>query len=392
MATLNDRNILSLRLDLPATGAWHAEVEVDYDEDITGEVSIVVDETTWTGTVVRGGNDFKRWRGMVVGGKGGLSTVVVAKYYSSGIALDTPLTDLLTATGESLSSTVSQELRDHVVARWQRMKGPASRALVALFNEVGANWRLLADGTLWFGEETWPAAELPAPILMDEDWSAGRLVFSDALALEPGQTYEDNRIYRVVHYIEDSRLTTEAWTRGSMLDRILEVVRRQTDYHALWPATVVKHIWGSTLELLPDDERLRGIGGLDKVPLRVDSPGSSILVAAGARVYVGFDGGDPKRPYATLFDFDPAKLISQTVTAQNMVGLLAPLAILGGNSDFVALAAKVDAQLAALDAVFSAWTPVAFDGGLALKTLLTALQIGPPTWPASVAATKAKAE
>lgn len=59
-------------------------------------------------------------------------------------------------------------------------------------------------------------------------------------------------------------------------------------------------------------------------------------------------------------------------------------------TDFVALASLVLAQLTALSNAFSSWTPVAGDGGAALKTLLTALQATP--WPASVAAALVKAK
>lgn len=55
-------------------------------------------------------------------------------------------------------------------------------------------------------------------------------------------------------------------------------------------------------------------------------------------------------------------------------------------SDFVALAAKVDANFKALKDMFTAWTPVATDGGAALKTLTGSLVLG------AVAATKVKAE
>lgn len=59
----------------------------------------------------------------------------------------------------------------------------------------------------------------------------------------------------------------------------------------------------------------------------------------------------------------------------------------GAQADFVALAAKVDAQLTALANVFSSWTPVAGDGGAALKTLLATLLA---TWPQSTASAAVK--
>jgi hypothetical protein len=58
-------------------------------------------------------------------------------------------------------------------------------------------------------------------------------------------------------------------------------------------------------------------------------------------------------------------------------------------SDFVALAQKVLDQLTALKSAINGWIPQPNDGGNALKTALTALFA---TWPASVAATQAKAK
>lgn len=63
----------------------------------------------------------------------------------------------------------------------------------------------------------------------------------------------------------------------------------------------------------------------------------------------------------------------------------------GQTTDFVALAGLVLAQLEALRDAIAGWTPVPNDGGAALKTALTALFVGPPAWPASVAAEKLRA-
>jgi len=55
------------------------------------------------------------------------------------------------------------------------------------------------------------------------------------------------------------------------------------------------------LDLLPDDERVRGTG-LTKVPIRYGIPGVKARVRAGARVTLGFEAGDPGRPYAGVWD------------------------------------------------------------------------------------------
>ena len=310
-AELNGLTLINATIDEPLVGAWHAQVEVDTEEAITGEVTIEIDDETWIGTVVRGGMDFRRWRGLVVGGAGGLSTVLDAKYYSQGVTLSAPLDDIMTATGETLSTTVSSSITGHVVARWQRMKGPASRALLAIATEADATWRVLRDGTIWLGTDDWDEADLEEPIVTDEDWAAGRIVLKDAAALLPGQTYDGNQIKRVTHYLVGSTLTTEARTVGDLFDRILDAVRRQTDYHRIWPARVVSQHGDGTLELYPDDEWLRGAGGLNRVPIRHGLPGTTLTVTAGARVRVGFEAGDPKRPYAALWDTDAAFTVIQ---------------------------------------------------------------------------------
>lgn len=60
-----------------------------------------------------------------------------------------------------------------------------------------------------------------------------------------------------------------------------------------------------------------------------------------------------------------------------------------GNA-FIARADKDDDNWTKLKTAIQSWTPVANDGGAALKTILMALITGPPAWPASVAATQGK--
>jgi hypothetical protein len=134
------------------------------------------------------------------------------------------------------------------------------------------------------------------------------------------------------------------------------------DYFALYPARVAKQNATKTLELVPDDSRLPQ---LSNVPIRLGIPGTTVEVAADARVLVGFENGNPNQPVATLWE------------ASGLVKL-----VFGAlENDAVAMAAKVEAQLAALKNAISGAAVTAGDGGLAFKTnLMTALS----SWPASV--------
>jgi hypothetical protein len=78
------------------------------------------------------------------------------------------------------------------------------------------------------------------------------------------------------------------------------LVGRRLDYHALYPCTVAAQS-GNTLELIPDDERVRGFG-LGSVPIKTGAPGYQYTVPANSRVLLGFEAADPKRPYCALWD------------------------------------------------------------------------------------------
>lgn len=87
----------------------------------------------------------------------------------------------------------------------------------------------------------------------------------------------------------------------SALERFIRRVMGFTKYHALYPCTVESQDGNGLLDLTPDDEAIRGTG-LGEVPIRHGLPGFTVKVKAGARVLLGFEAGDPKRPYAALWE------------------------------------------------------------------------------------------
>lgn len=96
-------------------------------------------------------------------------------------------------------------------------------------------------------------------------------------------------------------------------------------------------------------------------------------------------------PYPeALRDFDPDAICVAFEDGNAKLRVTKDAVEVGGATDFVALAGKVDAALEALKEVFANWTPVTGDGGTALKTALTALLSS--GWPHTTKAAKAKAE
>lgn len=84
------------------------------------------------------------------------------------------------------------------------------------------------------------------------------------------------------------------------LDRIIRFVTRETLYLRSFECTVEIDHGDNTLDLLPDDARVRGTG-LSRVPIRHGLPGVTVRVATGSRVLLGFVEGDPRKPFASLW-------------------------------------------------------------------------------------------
>jgi hypothetical protein len=92
------------------------------------------------------------------------------------------------------------------------------------------------------------------------------------------------------------------------LDRIKEDltafvrwVMRDVTYHRLYACSVQGQDGAGLLDLLPDDAAVMGTG-LSKVRIRHGLPGFTVKVPTGARVLLGFDNGDPQKPYAALWE------------------------------------------------------------------------------------------
>jgi hypothetical protein len=101
-------------------------------------------------------------------------------------------------------------------------------------------------------------------------------------------------------------------------------VGRRLDYLARYTAVVVAQT-GDNLSCKPDDSRLPTLVG---VKLRYGIPGLVLQVAPGARVLIGFDAGDPTKPFAELWSTTVP--ISLALTAATSVTLAAPTITMSG--------------------------------------------------------------
>jgi hypothetical protein len=319
---INGQRAMTADVTMPRVGAWHSDVESDGAEKLSGAVTLTVEGLPFVGTIIRSGVSGGRVKSKVVGGKGKLPTELPGKNYASGVRVRNVIDDILRECGETLSPTSETAVLAHFLGKWERSAGKASVCLVDVLEPVGAIWRVLADGTIWVGANAFPAQKIEH-LLLDEDWVAGMLELApERPDLRPGVTIHDQQISYVVHRLRPDSLRTEAYvvdSPGNHLEKLLSRMRREVDFSRKYSGRVVSQS-GNTLQVIPDDPKLKGKGvgtGLDKVAIRTGFPGE-VKVPAGARVMIGFDGGDPDKPYAEGWDgttYDEIRLGNGTLPA-----------------------------------------------------------------------------
>lgn len=190
--TVAGLNVLDGLVYLPRTGVWHADLNVDSFSPLSGSVSIQLGSQTLNGTVTRSGSDVsKRLRVRIVGGNAGLGKVLPPKSYWQ-VPLRIPLTDAITGAGETLSATADPNLLGMQLLAWSCMQGGTAGGVVgALMASVpNTAWRVLIDGTVWCGYESWPPSSLPDTVTIHSEPEKGRVtIASDAPSVLPGTAF-----------------------------------------------------------------------------------------------------------------------------------------------------------------------------------------------------------
>lgn len=212
--TLNGRPVLRGTITVPLGGRWVADLAVDAPEGIAGAVELEVGGVRWRGTVHRGGVDEDVWQGRVVGGAGGLDRPVLARAWDGLQPARGLLVELLSEVGEVLSGTSGDAVNVNL-ARWTRLDMPAHHALADLVRAVGARWRVLFDGSVWVGVETWPEFVLPEDAraeLLSTDSRTGTSTYAlPGAYVQPGRVFEGRRVGSVAYELAGDRDRVRVW-------------------------------------------------------------------------------------------------------------------------------------------------------------------------------------
>jgi hypothetical protein len=341
----NGVNVLGGSIIMPLRGVWSADLIIDAPDGSGFEADTAVsvlaeDGIVLHGTVVpdRTGSFLEAVHVRLLGGAGGMGEMVTPKGFAQpGAYVRDVLSNINDASGEELDTTVATSFLNSNLTAWNTVAVPAADALNALLDIVAPtyNWRVLDNGKLWIGEETWPdetdAFEVLSHNPTDNTYDLG--VSSPSITV--GCTLDGiGKVSRVEHTIEPDRVRSRVWVHVEGEERgwraaVAKIVRQETagiDYFTLYDAKIVaQSADGKTVDVQPGDARLPG---LCKVPLRNGVAATVCKVATGTFVRLGWDRGNPSLPYACLWQGD------ETATEITIGGL--------SGAQFVALANKTN--------------------------------------------------
>jgi hypothetical protein len=147
----------------------------------------------------------------VVGGHGGLGRELGSKWYlDSPVSL--PLADVLTETGEMLSTTSSAAATSVQLRTFPRVKSAASSVLDVLAEAAGATWRVLEDGTIFVGADTFPDGGVTTYDLVGASPDDDRVDVAVSLpAIRPGTLFRSRKVVHVIDTIEASSVRTNVY-------------------------------------------------------------------------------------------------------------------------------------------------------------------------------------
>jgi len=334
---LKDTSAAEVAATFPRRGAWSAQV------DIAGPISLkagdhtqlVIDSLSAACTVVSvDGSIVGHTKARVVGGAGGMAGTIKAQNYGNGPSLRTVLVDMLVQKGERLSTTSDPTVLLARLRTWQTFSDiPLGEQVTRLLEAQGAAWRFADDGSVVVTKDSTPAAtQLPSDATVEGSSPAGSVSYR-VPALDrvprPGTTLNGQAVNEVT--IDANAGTTLVSLHQQQLSDLFAYMKRlDVRLTGLYPGAVTKQNDDGSLDVNPDDPRIKGTG-LQRLNVKFGVPNAAITVSPGCRVYVAYDANDPNRPFVAGFEGEDSR--DFLITFGN-----------ARDAQFVALANKVNAN------------------------------------------------
>lgn len=303
LAHINDNTVDRARVQVPAWGAWWADVDLPTEVTLSSSVTFTLADIELQGTVVSGGVFDQRSAYRIVGGAGGWGKTVASKAYANdaGVQQATVINDVAILVGETVAGIPTPRLGPH----FARVNGLASRVLHDLAPQA---WFIDFAGVTQFGARATTEYTGDGPrVHVDPGVQVIDVATEEIAALVPGVTVDGSAPATDVEYIlSPDRLTTRVYAgprasrRLDAWTRIVDAVDPQRKYRGSFEYRVVTQS-GERLNLQPV-RAATGLPDLANVPVRPGMAGLKAVVKLGSLVLVTFVDSDPSRPVAFAHD------------------------------------------------------------------------------------------
>lgn len=301
--TLGGSAVTALTLTVPGVGLWYADVAMQDAAEMSGQVELIVLDTSWQGCVIAGAVVDGRSRYRVVAGSGGWGRELPPKAYANdaGVTSARAIQDAADEAGETVADAPTGENGVH----FNRPRGPASFAL-NLFAPRG--WYARPDGVVTFGARpTLPAPPLAVTERNPADRSVTLAATTSLAGVEPGTTTEFGAARDVEISLGQYGIAARLYAapaapsrRLAAWTKLLDALDPQRRFRGVHEYRIVNQT-GERLNLQPIRSRAE-LPDLARVPVRMGVPGVRANHTPGGAVLVAFLEGDPTRPVVVGFD------------------------------------------------------------------------------------------
>lgn len=325
--TLGSAHVTSARLRWPQSGVPTADVDTEATEEFSGRSTLVLDGVSIPVHVVRGGKHAAQVKAFLAWGNGSMADNVPAKSYT-----DVTVRSLVTGiSGAAVVGVTDTPTLARKLDKYTRLAGPKAVCLDALANALGAVWRVTDDGFLFFGEDAWTTYPIEHDLIANDVVRGCFRFGSDAVGIRPGFTYQNKKVQSVEIEFSPGQTSVYAYYGAGLtgtIEKAIKGLAPDVDPYGHYPCTVLSQ--SSDLKTVDVSTSHPKISGMTKVRFSVGLPGCKVKISRGAKVLVGFEGGDRQRPFVSFFsDADIAEI---TLKASSKVTIDAPVVDLAGGA------------------------------------------------------------
>lgn len=218
-STINGSPVIQGRISRPRVGNWTAEIVVDAQTAAkiqTGAAATLLTDggaLTFIGTVLRSDAYANNVTLRMVGGTNKLAALTKPRFYQ-GVQLIQPLQDALSDAGYKLSQASTPAAVNTPLGFWTMVEQPVAEALTSMADAAGADvvWRILSDGSVFFGEDGFIQSALTDFELIDYMPLEGlQVIASEAPDVNPGESFNGRHVSVVEHLLSTEASRVRLW-------------------------------------------------------------------------------------------------------------------------------------------------------------------------------------